>query len=190
MNIGLYFGSFNPIHHGHLIVASYILNRKLVDQVWFVVSPLNPFKQKKDLINEYTRLGLVRIAIEGEINMRAIDVEFKMPKPSYTIDTLKKLNEIYPEHVFTIIVGSDSYENIERWKEGSEILDKNDIIIYRRLGHSCTSKSDRHLNLIDSPQIQISSTTIRQMIKSDQSIRYLLPDAVIEEIEKGSIYRN
>lgn len=189
MNVGLYFGSFNPIHHGHLILANYILNRQLVDQVWFVVSPLNPFKQKKDLINEYTRLELVKIAIEGETNMRAIDVEFKMPKPSYTIDTLKKLKESYTEHDFSIIVGSDSYDNIERWKDGYEILEKNEIIIYRRFGHTCVCKGNRHIYLAESPLIQISSTTIRQMIKTDQNIKYLLPDAVIEEIEKGSIYR-
>ena len=189
MNVGLYFGSFNPIHHGHLIVASYILNKQLVDQIWFVVSPLNPFKEKKDLINEYTRLELVKIAIDGERNMRSIDVEFKMPKPSYTIDTLKTLNHLYPEHYFKIIVGADSYENIERWKSGTEILESNPIIVYRRLGYSFAPKGDKHIYLSESPLIEISSTAIRRMIKARESIRYLVPDRVIEEIDKSSIYK-
>lgn len=189
MHVGLYFGSFNPIHHGHLIIANYIINKHLVDQIWFIVSPLNPFKQKEDLINEYTRLELVKIGIDGEKNMRAIDIEFKMPKPSYSIDTLKKLKEVYPQCFFTIIVGSDSYENIVRWKEGTEILRSYDIIIYRRLGYTCQPFNFRHIFLEESPIIEISSTAIRDMIKNNLSIKYLLPDGVIDEIERGAIYK-
>jgi nicotinate-nucleotide adenylyltransferase len=120
--IGLFFGSFNPIHIGHLILANYILENSDMDELWFVVSPQNPFKQNHSLLNEYHRLHLVQTAIEGEAKMTAVDIEFKLPRPSYTIDTLAYLDEKYPEYEFSIIMGSDSLENIQKWKNGDLIL--------------------------------------------------------------------
>ena len=117
MKIGLYFGSFNPIHVGHLIIASHVLSNTSLDELWFVVSPQNPFKKHSTLLNEQHRLTLVRAAIEGEKKLRASNVEFKLPKPSYTIDTLTYLAEKYPQHIFSIIMGSDSFQNIEKWKK-------------------------------------------------------------------------
>src|SRR3989339_302073 len=119
MKIGLYFGSFNPIHTGHLIIASHVLNETDLQQVWFVVSPQNPFKQEHSLLNEYHRLHLVQLAVEEDTRLRASDIEFKMPKPSYTIDTLVYLKEKYPQHQFTIIMGSDSFQNLPKWKNAS-----------------------------------------------------------------------
>ena len=124
MIIGLYFGSFNPIHNGHLIIANHILQHTTLDQIWFVVSPQNPFKQSATLLNEYQRLHLVQQAIEGETKLRASDIEFSLPRPSYTIDTLTYLEEKYSENSFSVIMGSDSYQNIGKWKSG-DVLQKD-----------------------------------------------------------------
>src|SRR6478672_4307435 len=120
--IGLYFGSFNPVHHGHLIIAKHLLNQKLVDEVWFVVSPQNPFKNSGTLLNENHRYFLLQEAIEGEQKLKVSNVEFKLPKPSYTVNTLSYLQEKYPDHSFSIIMGSDSFQNIEKWKNAEVII--------------------------------------------------------------------
>ena len=122
MKVGLYFGSFNPIHHGHLIIANYMVQQTPLDQVWFVVSPQNPLKPSGVLLNEYHRLYLVQMAIEGESKLKATDIEFRLPKPSYTVTTLAYLQEKYPLHEFAIIMGSDSFENLPRWKNYEHIL--------------------------------------------------------------------
>jgi nicotinate-nucleotide adenylyltransferase len=190
IRVGLFFGSFNPIHHGHLILANYLINNEVISQVWFVVSPQNPFKKKGDLVNEYTRLHLVQLAIEGNNNMKALDIEFKMGRPSYTIDTLNKLEEQYPRMNFTLILGSDSYDNLERWKSGYEILEKYQIIVYRRAGFNNSDIKSDKTKRIENPIIEISSTAIRTMIKKGLSVKYLLPDCVISEIEQSGLYKN
>ena len=123
MNVGLYFGSFNPIHHGHLIIANYILQNTDLDQVWFIVSPQNPLKSSKGLLNQYHRLFLIQIAIEEEKNLKVSNIEFGLPTPSYTVNTLIHLNEKYPEDKFSVIMGSDSFENITHWKNYKYIID-------------------------------------------------------------------
>ena len=128
MKIGLYFGSFNPIHVGHLIIASHIVEHTDLDRVWFVVSPQNPFKNAAALLNERHRLSLVQIAIEGETNLKASDVEFKLPKPSYTINTLIYLTEKYPQHSFSIVMGSDGFQNIEKWKNYKQIINNSSFV--------------------------------------------------------------
>lgn len=190
IRVGLFFGSFNPIHHGHLILANYLINNEVVNQVWFVVSPQNPFKKKGDLVNEYTRLHLVQLAIEGNSNMKVLDIEFKMDRPSYTIDTLKKLEDQYPKINFSLILGSDSYENLERWKSGNEILERIQLIVYRRLGFNNQLIKSNKTTRIENPIIDISSTTIRTMIKMGLSVKYLLPDRVISEIEQSGLYKH
>jgi nicotinate-nucleotide adenylyltransferase len=189
MRIGLFFGSFNPIHHGHLIIANHIVNNDLVDQVWFVVSPLNPFKDSKDLISEYIRLHLTSVAIEGMNKFRVVDVEFKLPRPSYTINTLEKLKDIYPEEEFSLIVGGDSYQNIHRWREGSRILTDYKILVYQRKGFDNSKMERDKVAFIEAPLIEISSTEIRKMIKVGMNIRYYVPDLVVEEIDKSRLYR-
>ena len=122
MKIGLYFGSFNPIHIGHLIIANHIVNNTDLDKLWFVISPQNPFKNSTSLLNEYHRLHMVNAAIDGETRLRASNVEFKLPKPSYTIDTLTYLNEKYPQHEFSIIMGSDGFKNLDKWKNYQTLI--------------------------------------------------------------------
>lgn len=190
MKIGLYFGSFNPIHHGHLIIASHILNNSDLDQLWFVVSPQNPLKPSAGLLNEYHRFYLVQLSVEGEKNMRAVDIEFKLPKPSYTIDTLTYLQEKYPDYSFSVIMGSDSYQNISRWKNYEQILKNYPIYIYPRPGSSeLVTQNQANVYLVKAPQLEISATQVRNNIKQGKSIRYLVPDKVKEEIEKNGYYK-
>lgn len=189
MRIGLFFGSFNPIHHGHLIIANHMVNHDYVDQVWFIVSPLNPFKDKKDLASEYVRLHLTKLAIDGMQKFRALDIEFKLPRPSYTIDTLRKLKGIYPNMEFYLIVGGDSYQNIDRWKEGSQIMDDYNILVYQRKDSQHLDGGRKNVLFVEAPLIEISSTGIRKMIKNELSIRYYVPDSVMDEIGKSGLYR-
>lgn len=190
MKIGLYFGSFNPIHHGHLIIASHILHNTDLEQIWFIVSPQNPLKPSAGLLNEYHRLYLVKLAIDGEKNMRASDIEFKLPRPSYTIDTLTYLAEKYPQHQFSLIMGSDSLQNISRWKNYQLLLKNYTIYIYPRPGADKTEEfPNASLIRIDAPNLEISSTQIRKNLREGKSIRYLVPENVREEIEKNGYYK-
>lgn len=192
MRVGLYFGSFNPIHIGHLLIAKYILHDIKLDQVWFVISPQNPLKRSATLLNEYHRLHLVRLAIEGENGLRASDIEFKLPKPSYTADTLAYLQEKYPADEFSIIMGSDSFQNLSKWKNYHWLLQYYPIFIYKRPGHEIINSypGAKEIRILDAPLLPISSTKIRQMIKTGESARYWLPEAVREEIEKSGYYRS
>lgn len=191
MKIGLYFGSFNPIHNGHLIIASHVLNHCPIDQVWFVVSPQNPLKPSAGLLNEYHRLYLVQLALEGETNLRVSDIEFKLPRPSYTIDTLTYLNEKYPQHEFSVIMGSDSFQNLPRWKNHELLLRNYSFIIYQRPGTQLEDTSAwPNVQTVKAPLLEISATHIRNLVKTGKSIRYLVPDPVKDEIEKNGYYRN
>lgn len=191
MKIGLYFGSFNPIHHGHLIIASHILYNSDLDQVWFVVSPQNPLKPSAGLLNEYHRFYLVQLSVEGEKNLRAVDIEFKLPRPSYTIDTLTYLSEKYPDYQFSVIMGSDSYQNLSRWKNYEQILNNYPIYIYPRPGTSeIVPPSKGTIQLVKAPLLEISATDVRNSVKQGKSIRYLVPDKVMDEIEKNGYYKN
>ncbi len=190
MKIGLYFGSFNPIHHGHLVIASYVLDHTELQQVWFVVSPQNPLKPAASLLNEYHRLYLVQLAIEGDKNLRASDIEFKLPKPSYTVDTLTYLQEKYPTHEFSIIMGSDSFQNLPRWKNSEWLLKNYPIYIYTRPGYETLPvyPGARAIHRLDAPLLPISSTSIRKDIKEGRSIRYVVPENVRAEIERNGYY--
>jgi nicotinate-nucleotide adenylyltransferase len=189
MNIGLYFGSFNPIHTGHLIIANHFINNTDIQQVWLIVSPQNPLKLSGSLLNEYHRLHLVQTAIEGENNLKASKVEFNLPKPSYTIDTLMYLEERYPEHTFIIIMGTDSIQNINKWKNYELLLRKYQIYIYPRSEYEANKIQYYNTIIVDAPKIEISSTMIRKLIKERKSIRYLVPDSVKEEIEINNYYK-
>ncbi|MFZ9660372.1 MAG: nicotinate (nicotinamide) nucleotide adenylyltransferase [Chitinophagaceae bacterium] len=189
MKIGLYFGSFNPIHHGHLIIAEHVLNNTDLQKIWFVVSPQNPFKQNQSLLNEYHRLYLVKLAIDGENKMRAEDIEFKLPKPSYTSITLQYLEEKYPTHQFSIIMGSDSFQNLDKWHNADVLMQKNEFIVYLRPGYEIRKDLPAKYTTLDAPLLQISSTQIRDLIKKRKSIRYLVPENVREEIENNRYYK-
>lgn len=189
MKVGLYFGSFNPVHHGHLIIAQHLLNETDLEQVWMVVSPQNPFKQQKHLLNEYHRLDLLRIAVEQSPHIKAVDIEFRLPRPSYTIDTLTYLHEKYPTHEFAIIMGSDSLQNLDKWKNAELLMERYPLYVYRRPGFEVEPHQCRHLQVVDAPLLQISATYIRELIRAGKSVRFLLPDPVIAEIEKTNYYR-
>lgn len=190
MKIGLYFGSFNPVHHGHLIIASHIIEHSSLDQIWFIVSPQNPLKPQAGMLNEYHRLFLVQLAIEGVSAFRASDIEFKLPKPSYTIDTLVYLGEKYPQHSFSLILGGDSYANIHHWKNYQTLLKNYPVLVYERPGHNIVPKEGFPAPLLlKAPLLEISATHIRNQIKQGKSIRYLVPDPVREEIEKNGYYK-
>ena len=189
MNIGLYFGSFNPVHIGHLIIAGYISNYDNVDQVWFVLSPQNPLKPQNNLLNEYHRQHLLLNAIEGENKLKCSIIEFHLPRPSYTIDTLAYLKEKYPEHNFNIIMGSDSFQNIKKWKNYELLIAEYPILVYKRPGFEINNKLQANITVLDAPLLEISSTNIREMIKRGKSIRFLVPDTVKEEIDRNHYYK-
>ena len=189
MKIGLYFGSFNPVHVGHLIIANHILNETPFERGGFVVSPQNPFKSEKNLLNENHRLHLVRIATDDDPRIRASDIEFSLPKPSYTSTTLAYLSEKFPEHEFSIIMGSDSFQNIQKWKNPETILGHYHIYIYNRPGFETDITHMKMVEKLDAPLLQISATHIREYIRNKKSVRYMVPDKVLEEIEKGGYYK-
>ncbi len=200
MRIGLYFGTYNPIHVGHLIIANHMAERDDMDQVWLVVTPQNPLKSNNNLLADYHRLALVKIAIDDNFNLRASDVEFNLPKPSYTLDTLAHLREQYPEHQFALIMGEDNLRTFHKWKNYEVILDRHQIYVYPRpitlaeLNNQVAptlSEIHNHKNVIitDSPMMQISSTIIRNNIQKGQSIQYLVTDPVRQYIDEMNFYR-
>jgi len=189
MNIGLYFGSFNPIHIGHLIIANHVLNETPINKIWFIVSPQNPFKESKTLLNEFDRLHLVRLATQDDNRIRCSDIEFNLPKPSYTSNTLAFLSEKYPEHKFSIIMGSDSYQNLDKWKNFETIINNYSIYVYKREGYEIKKTFDKEAVILNAPIIQISASQIREHIRSAKSIRYLVPEIVREEIESRKFYK-
>lgn len=182
MPIGLYFGSFNPIHIGHLIIANHILNETEIKKVWFVISPQNPFKKSTSLINEFDRFHLVQKAIENDRRMKALDIEFCLPKPSYTASTLAYLNEKYPEQQFQILMGSDSFQNLSKWKNADFIIKNYKFLIYKRPGFDVKNTINAAIEVMDAPLLEISATYIRQLIRSGKSIRYLVPQNIEDEL--------
>ncbi len=187
--IGLFFGSFNPIHIGHLVIASWFVEFTDIDKVWFVVSPQNPFKEKKSLLADHHRLAMVRIAVEDDVRFQVSDIEFKMPKPSYTIDTLTYLDEKYPDKKFILLTGSDQLPTFDKWKNPERLLELYQLYVYLRPGYT-ESKYDHHpgVKIFPSPLMEISSTFIRHAIKDKKDIRYLLPPKVWDYMREMHFY--
>lgn len=189
-NIGLYFGSFNPIHHGHLIIANYILNYALLDEIWFIVSPQNPLKNKQQLAGEYHRLEMVNLAIGEYHKFKAIDIEFSMPKPSYTIDTLARLTEKYHTCQFNLIMGSDQLPTFHKWKNFRKILDDYQLLVYPRPGNVENPYTlNPHVQMMESPLMELSSTYIRNSIKEKKDIHFFVPEKVYQYISDCNLYR-
>jgi nicotinate-nucleotide adenylyltransferase len=189
MKIGLYFGSFNPIHTGHLIIASHIVNESDIEKVWFVVSPHNPFKDSDSLLNEYERFHLVQKAIEFDPRFKATDIEFSLPRPSYTVHTLTYLQEKYAGNQFVIIMGSDSFQNISKWKNAEFIISNYEIYVYNRPGFEVVNNGNAKLHVMKAPLLEISATHIRKMVHEGKSIKYLVTPPVEEEITRSGMYR-
>ena len=187
---GLLFGSFNPIHVGHLIIANVMAENTDLQKVWLVVSPQNPFKPSNGLLHEFDRYDMVKAAIADNYKLDVSDVEFHMPKPSYTIGTLAVLSEKHPQKQFKIIMGEDNLENFEKWKNHDRILEHYGLYVYPRphAGNSLL-KNHRQVRMVEAPLLDISATYIRQCIKNNKSIRYLVPDAVEQMIKLKGFYR-
>lgn len=194
MKVGLYFGSFNPIHTGHLILANYIVEHSNLDKLWFVVSPHNPLKLKKTLLADHHRLEMVYRACEHYDKLEVSDIEFKLNQPSYTVDTLIYLKERYPDHDFTLIMGQDSLQSLHKWKNYEVLLEDYKILVYPRLsgGKSIDSSLSRHpsVSLLSAPIIELSATSIRRDIKENRNVRPYLPKGVWEYIDEMNFYKN
>jgi len=190
MKTGLFFGSFNPVHLGHLVIANYMANYTQLDEVWLVVSPHNPLKNKKGLSNMYDRLEMARLATENSVNLKVSNIEFGLPQPSYTIDTLTHLHEKYPEREFAIIMGADNLSSFKKWKNYEVILKNYEIYVYPRPGIDVEEWKD-HPSIImtETPQMELSSTFIRKAIQQQKNIQYLVPDQVISFMEGKNMYR-
>ena len=190
MKIGLFFGSFNPVHVGHLIIANFMATQTDLEKVWLVVSPQNPLKPKKTLARDHDRLHLVRLGIGDNPKIQASNVEFELPKPSYTIDTLAFLKEKHPEHEFALIMGGDNLASLHLWKNYEILLEGYDIYVYKRPSFD-TGKLASHprVRICEAPLLDISATYIRECIRNGKSVRYLVPDPVWEYLESGRLYR-
>lgn len=204
MKVGLYFGTFNPIHVGHLIIANYMADYTDLDEVWLVVSPQNPLKDKKTLLADYHRLALVKIGIEGNSKLKASDIEFKLPQPSYTATTLAYLKEKHSDYQFCLIMGEDNLRTFHRWKNNEEIVGKHKLYVYPRaltlqeekdLQHDPISEDNSfsgHRNVIlcsDVPVMRLSSSFIRNAIKSGHDVRYLVTEAVYSYMDEMNFYK-
>ncbi len=190
--VGIFSGSFNPIHIGHLIVAEQIITLSNLEEVWFMVTPQNPFKLKKNLLNENIRLKLVELAIADNPKFRASDFEFALPQPNYTFNTLNLISEKYKNEIdFSLIIGFDNYVVFDKWKNYKEIINNFNIYVYKRKIKKSYSNLIIHKNIkiLDSPEIEVSGTDIRAKIDKNQSIRYLVRRELIEEIEKNGYYK-
>jgi nicotinate-nucleotide adenylyltransferase len=189
MKVGLFFGSFNPIHIGHMILANYMLEFTDLDKIWFVISPHNPLKNKQSLLDEKQRLQMVRIATEDNNKLKASNVEFKLPQPSYTVHTLAYLKEKHPKTEFVLIMGADNLATFHKWKNYEEILKYHEIYIYPRKGTAEAELTGyEKAKLVQAPVIEISSTMIRTAIKEKKDIRYFLPEKVWEYIKDMHFY--
>lgn len=197
MKIGLYFGSFNPIHIGHLVIANHIAEYSVLDQVWFVVTPHNPFKKKNSLLDNYQRLEMVYRATKDYTKLRPSDIEFNLPQPNYTINTLTYLQEKYPDHQFSLIMGEDNLKSFHKWKNYQLILENHDIYVYPRISGNNTDNSrgetqfDGHKKIhpIDAPVMELSSTFIRKSIKEGKNVKPMLPEFVWEYLDEMNFYK-
>ena len=188
--IGLFFGSFNPVHVGHMIIANFMATHTSLNQVWMVVSPHNPHKSKKTLAKDYDRLHLVKLAIGDNLNLKASDIEFSLPKPSYTIDTLAYLKEKYPNYQFTLIMGGDNLATFHKWKNHELILLHHPFYVYQRPDYNLGALLHHpKVHIFEAPLMQISASYIRKCLQEGKSIEYLVPEKVFQYLEDHNIYK-
>lgn len=188
MDIGIFCGSFNPVHIGHLALANYLCEYEGLDEVWFMVTPHNPLKEEASLMSDEFRLKLVQLAIGGYPKFRASDFEFHLPRPSYTVHTLDKLKQTYPQDTFHLIIGSDNWKLFSRWYQSERILAENFILIYPRPGYEVDGNTlPQNVKLASSPTFEISSTFIRQAMEEGRDVRYFLHPAVYEALRQTNL---
>jgi nicotinate-nucleotide adenylyltransferase len=192
MKIGLYFGTFNPIHIGHLIIANHMAEYSDLNQIWMVVTPHNPLKKKEHLLDDYKRLNLVALATEDFPKIKPSDIEFKLPQPNYTVHTLAHLQDKFPQHEFSLIMGEDNLKSIHKWKNYEVILQNHDIYVYPRISSETATldlKNHPRIHHVDAPIVEISSTFIRESIKNKKNIQPLIPYKVWEYIDYNNLYK-
>lgn len=192
MKIGLYFGTFNPIHVGHLTIANHLAEYSDLDQVWFIVTPQSPFKKKSSLLDNHHRYQMVDRAVEDYSKLRVSDIEFNLPQPNYTINTLTYLEEKYPDYEFALIMGEDNLKSFHKWKNYELILERHHIYVYPRISDGkVETQFDNHpqIHIINSPIMQLSSTFIRKAIKEGKNIRPMLPEHVWNYLDEMNFYK-
>jgi nicotinate-nucleotide adenylyltransferase len=192
MKIGLYFGTFNPIHIGHLIIANHMAEFTNLEEVWLVVTPHNPHKQKSTLLDDYHRLEMVYLATKDYLKLKPSDVEFKLPQPNFTVNTLAHLSEKYPKHEFALIMGEDNFMSLSKWKNHEYILKNHEVYVYPRLQNSVSQQpilETEKIKVVNAPVIEISATFIRESIKSNKNIRPLVPTNVWEYLDRNNFYK-
>ncbi|SDX98039.1 nicotinate-nucleotide adenylyltransferase [Lutibacter oricola] len=192
MKIGLFFGTFNPIHIGHMVLANYLAEFSDLDEVWFVITPMSPFKQKKSMLSNHHRLAIANVAVEDFSKLKTSDIEFKLPQPNYTVHTLINLEEKYPEHSFNLIMGEDNLKGFHKWKNYETILENYHLYVYPRISEGKTeSELLKHpkITIVNAPIIQISSTFIRKAIQDQKDIRTMLPPNVWKYIDDMNFYK-
>ena len=191
MEIGLYFGSFNPIHVGHLVIANYMLNNSPIDELWFVVSPQNPLKEKSTLLDDYQRLHMIELTIEDFPHMRASSIEFSLPQPSYTINTLACLQGKYPNYDFSLIMGSDNIQSLNKWRNYQRILENHTIYVYPRPDYDIPEEfqNHEHIKIIQAPLMEISSSFIRKTIQEGKSVQGFMPLPAWKYLDEMNFYR-
>ena len=191
MKIGLFFGSFNPVHTGHLLIANYFVQFTHLDKIWFIVSPQNPFKANDTLLDERTRLDMLKLAINGDERFNASDFEFNLTRPSYTVNTLSELQKTYPNDTFIPIIGGDNLQSFHLWKDYETIIDNHEIYVYRRAGFHENPILANHpkIKIFEVPLLNISSTYIREMLQAEKSVKYLVPEKVEKYIKEHKLYQ-
>lgn len=192
MKVGLYFGTFNPIHVGHLIIANHMAEHSDLEQIWMVVTPHNPLKKKSSLLEDHHRLQMVFLATEGFPKLQPSDIEFKLPQPNYTVNTLAHLQEKFPQHEFALIMGEDNLNSLQKWKNYEVILQNHDLYVYPRLNSGeMDAQFVNHpkIHKVDAPVIELSSTFIRESIKNNRNVVPMLPHKVWEYIDHNLFYK-
>lgn len=191
MKIGLFFGTFNPVHVGHMVIANYMVEFTDLEEIWMVVTPQNPFKQKQSMLKDYDRLHLVNLAIGENPTIKSSNIEFGLPQPNYTINTLVYLQEKYPIHEFALIMGADNLNHFHKWRNHQEIIAQHDLYVYPRVDSNDggTFKEHEKVNFVDAPIISISSSFIRKAVENQKDVRHYMPEEVAKYVDEMNFYR-